>query len=82
MTAKRITAVFRLAFVMFALAGIALSFVASAMSTADFLAALSEGDANAFQDWKAARRTYEGQLDSYWEKVDEKRQARKKKRAA
>lgn len=71
-----------MALFVFALAGIALSSMASAMSTADFLASLPGSEANAFQDWKAARRTYEGQLDSYWEKVDEKRQARKKKRAA
>ena len=65
-----------------ALAGTAMSNAASAMTTADFLASLSESEANAFQDWKAARRAHEGQLDSYWEKVDTKRQARKKKRAA
>ncbi len=82
MTSGRKLGVLQLALVVFALAGVALTSVASAMSTADFLASLSGSEANAFQDWKAARRTYEGQLDSYWEKVDEKRQARKKKRAA
>jgi hypothetical protein len=78
----RMMAVFRIALLLVALAGGALPNAASALSTADFLASLSDSEANAFQDWKAARRTYEGQLDSYWEKVEDKRQARKKKRAA
>ncbi len=65
-----------------ALAGAALSNPASAISTADFLASLSDSEANAFQEWKAARRTYDGQLDAYWDQVDAKRQARKPKRAA
>ena len=52
------------------------------MSTADFLASLSNSDVKEFQDWKAARGAYEQQLDSYWDKVNAKREARKKKRAS
>lgn len=76
------TAVFRMALLVVAVAGAALSNAASALSTADFLASLTDSEANAFQEWKTERRTYDGQLDNYWEKVDDKRQARKKKRAA
>lgn len=53
-----------------------------AMSTADFLATLSDGEARELQTWKAARRDYEVRLDSYWDEVDAKRQARKKKRSS
>ena len=76
------TAVFRMALLVVAVAGAALSNAASALSTADFLASLTDSEANALQEWKTERRTYDGQLDNYWEKVDDKRQARKKKRAA
>lgn len=54
---------------------------AFAMSTADFLATLDNGEARAFQGWKAARRSYEQKLDAYWDKVDAKRAERKKKRS-
>lgn len=53
-----------------------------ALSTADFLASLSAGEVDAFQEWKSARRVYEQKLDAYWDSVDGKRQARKKKRSA
>ena len=53
-----------------------------AISTADFLGSLSDGDVSAFQEWKSARQTYEQKLDAYWDQVDAKRQARKPKRAA
>ena len=56
--------------------------VSLAMSTADFLASLSEAEAAEFQAYREARRNFEQKLDSYWEAVDAKRQARKKKRAA
>ena len=82
MASGRMTAVFRMALLVVAFAGAALSNAASALSTADFLASLTDSEANAFQEWKTERRTYDGQLDNYWEKVDDKRQARKKKRAA
>ncbi len=82
MTSGRKRGVFQTAFLVVALAGFAWSNAVSAMSTADFIASLSEREVSAFQEWKAARREYEGQLDTYWEKVDEKRQARKPKRAA
>ncbi|MGL4395702.1 MAG: hypothetical protein ACRCS9_04100 [Hyphomicrobium sp.] len=55
---------------------------AQAMSTADFLASLSSEEVEAFQAWRTARRAHEDRLDAYWEEVDGKRQARKKKRAA
>jgi hypothetical protein len=55
---------------------------AQAISTVDFLNSLTDGEANAFREWKAARRDYEQQIDAYWEQVDGKRQARKAKRAA
>jgi hypothetical protein len=55
---------------------------AYAMSTVEFLGTLSDSEAANFQDWKAARRAYEDKLDVYWDAVDAKRQARKKKRAA
>ncbi|MEQ1715604.1 MAG: hypothetical protein ABL907_06415 [Hyphomicrobium sp.] len=51
-------------------------------STADFLATLTDSEAGELQTWKAARRGFEQELDAYWEKVDGKRQERKKKRAA
>lgn len=54
----------------------------SALSTADFLASLSESEVDEFQAWKAARKRYENQLDAYWDEVEAKRQGRKKKRAA
>jgi hypothetical protein len=55
---------------------------AHALSTADFLASLSEAEVDEFQAWKSARSRFEGQLDAYWDAVDGKRQERKKKRAA
>ena len=61
--------------------GALVSGASAGISTADFLASLSSSDANAFQEWKAARRDYEQELDSYWDKVQAKREARKKKRA-
>ena len=64
------------------LLGVALICPASALSTADFLASLSDSEISAFQDWKAARSDYERKLDGYWDQVDAKRQARKPKRAA
>lgn len=54
---------------------------AHAISTADFLASLSDGEASQFQSWRVARREHEARLDSYWEKVDAKRAARKKRRS-
>lgn len=53
---------------------------ARALSTADFLASLSESEISNFQQWRQARRAFEQQLDEYWEAVDAKRAARKKKR--
>jgi hypothetical protein len=53
---------------------------ARALSTADFLASLSEGEVSNFQEWRQARAQFERQLDAYWEEVDAKRAARKKKR--
>ncbi len=52
----------------------------AAMSTADFLGTLSNGEATAFQHWKEARQTHEQELDTYWDKVFAKRELRKKKR--
>lgn len=69
----------------FALIAAAMAFAgagAQAASTVDFLASLSSQEAESFQAWRSARRSYEGKLDRYWEQVDAKRQARKKKRAA
>jgi hypothetical protein len=54
----------------------------SALSTADFLASLSDSEVDEFQAWRAARKSYENQLDAYWDEVEAKRQGRKKKRAA
>ncbi len=55
---------------------------ASALSTADFLASLSSGEVNEFQAWRKARRTFERELDVYWEDVETKRAGRRKKRTA
>ncbi len=52
----------------------------AAMSTAEFLGTLSNGEATAFQHWKEARQTHEQELDTYWDKVFAKRELRKKKR--
>lgn len=54
---------------------------AQAQSTADFLASLSDSEVDQFQQWKAARRIFEAQLDQYWAAVDEKREIRKRKRS-
>jgi hypothetical protein len=54
---------------------------AQALSTADFLASLSGGEVEQLQAWKSARRTYQAQLDQYWDAVDQKRLARKRKRS-
>ena len=53
-----------------------------AMSTVDFLASLSDSEVANFQEWRQARQAYEGKLDAYWDAVEVKRNARKKKRAA
>lgn len=53
---------------------------AGAMSTAEFLASLSNGEVEEFQTWRNARHAHEQQLDSYWDAVDAKREVRKKKR--
>jgi hypothetical protein len=55
---------------------------AQAMSTADFLASLSDSEIEEFQAWKSARRDFDAQLDEYWDAVDSRRQVRKKKRSA
>jgi hypothetical protein len=55
---------------------------AQAMSTADFLASLSNTEIEGFRAWKSARREFEAQLDTYWDAVDAKRQVRRRKRAA
>lgn len=60
---------------------IALVGPASAISTADFLASLSDDEITRFREWKHARRAYDEQLDTYWGDVDDKRAGRKKKRA-
>ncbi len=52
-----------------------------ALSTADFLASLSAGEIENFQEWRQARARYEADLDSYWDAVDGKRADRKKKRS-
>lgn len=52
-----------------------------AMSTTDFLASLTADEAGELQAWKQARRAHEHRLDVYWDKVDAKREARKKKRS-
>lgn len=54
---------------------------AQAVSTADFLASLSDREIEQFRDWKAARREFDAQLDQYWAAVDQKRQGRKRKRS-
>lgn len=54
---------------------------AMAASTVDFLASLSSQEAESFQAWRSARRSYEGKLDGYWDQVEAKRQGRKKKRS-
>lgn len=61
---------------------IAQSVNAQALSTTDFLASLSDSEVEQFQEWKAARRVFEAQLDQYWAAVDQKRQGRKRKRSA
>lgn len=55
---------------------------ARAMSTIEFISSLSPSEVDEFQVWRAARSAYESKLDTYWEAVDGKRQARKKKRSA
>jgi hypothetical protein len=54
----------------------------AAASTVEFLASLSDAEAKEFQAWKAARAEYDQALDSYWDKVNARREARKKKRAS
>lgn len=54
----------------------------AASSTVEFLASLSSSEADEFQEWRQARRTFEAKLDGYWEQVEAKRQSRKPKRAA
>ncbi len=54
---------------------------AQAQSTADFLASLSDSEVDQFQQWKAARRIFDAQLDQYWAAVDDKREVRKRKRS-
>jgi hypothetical protein len=65
-----------------ALACFAQSIHARAMSTADFLASLSDSEIEEFRAWKSARGDFDAQLDTYWDAVDQKRQIRKKKRSA
>ena len=43
---------------------------------------LAGGRGRGIQDWKQARRSYENKLDTYWEAVEDKRQARKQKRTS
>lgn len=54
----------------------------SAASTTDFLAALSDSELDEFRAWKDARNTFNDRTDAYWDAVEEKRQVRRKKRAA
>ena len=54
---------------------------AQGVSTADFLASLSDREIEQFREWKGARREFEAQLDQYWAAVDQKRQGRKRKRS-
>jgi hypothetical protein len=60
----------------------ALAAPARAMSTIEFLASLNDSEIANFEAWRQARREHDARLDAYWEKVDSKRSARKKKRSA
>ncbi len=55
---------------------------ARAMSTIEFLASLSDAEIANFEKWREARQAHSAQLDAYWDKVDTKRDGRKKKRSA
>lgn len=61
---------------------VAASPAANAMSTIEFLASLSDDEVANFRAWRQARAEYNDQLDVYWDKVERKRNHRKKKRAA
>jgi len=53
-----------------------------AASTIGFLASLSDVEIEEFRAWKDARNTFDDQTDAYWNAIEEKRQVRRKKRAA
>jgi hypothetical protein len=55
---------------------------AGAASTIDFLAALSDSELDEFRAWKDARNAFSDRTDAYWDAVEQKRQVRRKKRAA
>lgn len=55
---------------------------ARAMTTIDFLSSLSEQEIAAYQEWRDARQAHNARLDAYWDKVEAKRSARKKKRSS
>ncbi len=81
MKARTVRTALRIAVIAAAFACAAPLTSAFAVSTVEFLSSLTDPEVENFQAWKAARNTYEQQLDSYWDKVDAKRAERKKKRA-
>lgn len=56
------------------------SFGVNAMSTIDFLTSLSDSEIAEFQAWRDANRSHQRRLDAYWDEVEAKRQARRKRR--
>ena len=55
---------------------------ARAMTTIDFLSSLSDQEIHDYQEWRDARQAHNARLDAYWDKVDSKRNVRKKKRSS
>lgn len=53
-----------------------------AMTTIDFLSSLTDAEIADYQNWRDARQTHSARLDAYWDKVDAKRNVRKKKRSS
>lgn len=54
----------------------------SAMTTIDFLSSLSEQEIADYQEWRDARQAHNARMDAYWDKVDSKRNVRKRKRSS
>ncbi len=67
-----------------ALLCLALSLPANAgrATEADFIAALSPAQKQAFTAWRTAQAHYERRLDAYWHEVEKKRKARRPKRGS
>lgn len=80
--AQRVQRVVLALFLAVAVAGGAAPGAQAARGAKEFAASLAPDEAQLFEDWLSAQTTHDFKTDAYWREVDNKRVARKKKKAA